>query len=85
MNKNAKALEKLFENHHIVFWYDSKKELRQEYKKLEFADIVKRINPPCMWCGAHLPVILIFRDIDYKENQRGITFDTLLPLSARCR
>jgi len=41
MNKIAKALKKLFENHRIVFWYDAQKELHQEYEKLEFADIVK--------------------------------------------
>ena len=37
----AQALEKRFENHRIVFWFDAKKELRQAYEALEFSDIEK--------------------------------------------
>ncbi|MDM8554795.1 BREX-1 system phosphatase PglZ type A [Desulfococcaceae bacterium HSG7] len=41
MNKISLALKKLFEKHRIVFWYDSKKELRHEYEQLELAEIAK--------------------------------------------
>jgi len=41
MNNMAQALEKRFEKHRIVFWFDAKKELRQEYEALEFSDIEK--------------------------------------------
>jgi len=41
MNKIAQALEALFDRHRIVFWYDEKKELRDEYENLEIADIEK--------------------------------------------
>jgi len=41
MNKIAQALEKRFEKHRIVFWYDAKKKLRKDYEKLEFPDIEK--------------------------------------------
>jgi len=34
MDKMAQALEKRFEKHKIVFWFDVKKELRQEYMDL---------------------------------------------------
>ena len=37
----AQALEKRFENHRIVFWFDAKKEMRQAYEALEFSDIEK--------------------------------------------
>ncbi len=41
MTKIAQALEKKFEKYRIVFWYDSKKELRKDYEELEFSDIEK--------------------------------------------
>ncbi len=41
MDKIAQALQKKFQKHRIVFWYDTKKELRTDYEKLEFSDIEK--------------------------------------------
>ncbi len=41
MTKIAEALKTVFKKHRIVFWYDSKKELREDYEKLEFSDIEK--------------------------------------------
>ena len=41
MTKIARALNIIFKTHRIVFWYDSKKELRKDYEKLEFSDIEK--------------------------------------------
>jgi len=40
-NKIKQALDKIFERHRIVFWYDAKKELRKEFEALDLADIVK--------------------------------------------
>ncbi|MCB9481005.1 MAG: hypothetical protein H6680_04180 [Desulfobacteraceae bacterium] len=40
-NKIKEALEQKFKNSRIVFWYDSKKELRQEFDNLELSDIEK--------------------------------------------
>jgi len=37
----AKALTKLFDEHRIVFWYDAKRELRDEYEALALPDIEK--------------------------------------------
>jgi len=37
----ALALGKLFERHRIVFWYDAKQELRQEFHQLHLPDIEK--------------------------------------------
>jgi len=37
----AQALTKLFEKHRIVFWYDSKKELRKDYETLDLSGIEK--------------------------------------------
>jgi len=34
MDKIAQAITRLFDKHRIVFWYDAKKELRQEYASL---------------------------------------------------
>ena len=31
MDKIAQAITRLFDKNRIVFWYDAKKELRQEY------------------------------------------------------
>ncbi|MEA5536782.1 BREX-1 system phosphatase PglZ type A [Crocosphaera sp. XPORK-15E] len=42
MDKNiSQALHKLFERHRIVFWYDTEKELRSDFEKLELEDIEK--------------------------------------------
>ena len=42
MDKNiSQALNKLFERHRIVFWYDSEKELRLDFEKLELESIEK--------------------------------------------
>lgn len=37
----AQALTKLFDRHRIVFWFDAKKELRNDFEALELAGIVK--------------------------------------------
>ena len=41
MTKIAEALKVVFKKHRIVFWYDSKKELRKDYEELEFSGIEK--------------------------------------------
>ena len=41
MTKIAEALKTVFKKHRIVFWYDSKKELREDYEKLNVSDIEK--------------------------------------------
>lgn len=42
MNKRIKkALINLFEKHRIVFWYDGKKELRQDFETLDLEDVEK--------------------------------------------
>jgi uncharacterized protein (TIGR02687 family) len=38
----TQALSRLFEKHRIVFWYDSKQELRQDFESLELPDIETR-------------------------------------------
>jgi uncharacterized protein (TIGR02687 family) len=35
------ALDRLFEKHRIVFWYDADRELREEYEALQFPDVKK--------------------------------------------
>ena len=35
------ALTRLFEKHRIIFWYDSKKELRADYESLDMPDVEK--------------------------------------------
>ncbi len=37
----AQALTKLFERHRIIFWYDSKKELRSDFEALDLPGIEK--------------------------------------------
>ena len=37
----AQALKKLFVKHRIVFWYDAKQELRDQFELLELADVEK--------------------------------------------
>lgn len=41
MSNIANALSRLFAKHRIVFWYDSKQELRSEFEALELADVEK--------------------------------------------
>ena len=41
MTKIAEALKTVFKKHRIVFWYDSKKELREDYEQLNVADVEK--------------------------------------------
>lgn len=41
MNKIGQALERLFQRHRIVFWYDAKQELRHEYEALSLPDVQK--------------------------------------------
>lgn len=40
-NKIAQALERLFDKHRIVFWYDSKHELRDDFDSLSLTGITK--------------------------------------------
>jgi uncharacterized protein (TIGR02687 family) len=40
-NKIKEALEQKFKNNRIVFWYDSKKELRPEFENIKLSDIEK--------------------------------------------
>jgi len=37
----SQALKKLFEKHRIVFWYDTKKELRSDYEAVNLANVSK--------------------------------------------
>jgi hypothetical protein len=41
MDKIAQAIARLFDKHRIVFWYDAKKELRQEYESLLLTSVEK--------------------------------------------
>jgi uncharacterized protein (TIGR02687 family) len=41
-NRTAQALSKLFDRHRIVFWYDSKQELRQDFEELALPHITKK-------------------------------------------
>lgn len=34
-NRIAQALTKLYDRHRIVFWYDAKRELREEFEMLQ--------------------------------------------------
>jgi len=34
-------LKKIFDRHRIVFWYDTDKELRDDYKALDLSDVTK--------------------------------------------
>ena len=40
-NRIAQALTKLFDRHRIVFWYDSKQELRGDFYALELLEVEK--------------------------------------------
>lgn len=39
----ARALERLFDKHRIVFWYDAKQELRDDFDALALADVEKLV------------------------------------------
>jgi len=41
MNKIEEALEKRFQDHRIIFWYDEKEELKDEYEALELDGVQK--------------------------------------------
>jgi uncharacterized protein (TIGR02687 family) len=41
MNKIAEALNKRFQDHRVIFWYDTKDELRLQYEELEITDVQK--------------------------------------------
>jgi uncharacterized protein (TIGR02687 family) len=41
MNKIQEALTKRFENHRIIFWYDEKQELMEQYEELTIAGVEK--------------------------------------------
>ena len=41
MDKITQAISRLFEKHRIVFWYDTKKELRSDFEALSFPDVDK--------------------------------------------
>lgn len=41
MSKIAEALYKRFENHRIIFWYDEKEEMADQYQGLELTDVEK--------------------------------------------
>ncbi len=41
MNRIEESLQKLFESERLIFWYDEKMELTEEYEALEFSDIEK--------------------------------------------
>ena len=41
MDNIRKALEKQFQKHRIVFWYDAKEELREEYEAVDLPDVEK--------------------------------------------
>ena len=43
MNKIEEALNKLFEKHRVIFWYDEKEELVEQYQELNFP-VVKKIH-----------------------------------------
>lgn len=40
-NRIAQALTKLFDRHRIVFWYDAKQELRDDFEALQLPDVEK--------------------------------------------
>lgn len=40
-NRIAQALNKLFDRHRIIFWYDTKQELREDFENLELKGIEK--------------------------------------------
>jgi hypothetical protein len=40
-NRITQALTKLFERHRIVFWYDTKGELRSDFEAVSIPDVEK--------------------------------------------
>jgi uncharacterized protein (TIGR02687 family) len=43
MNKIEEALHKLFAKHRIIFWYDEKKELQEQFNELAIEGVEKRV------------------------------------------
>lgn len=43
MNKIKQALDKLFQTHRVVFWYDIKNELKQDFESLSLVDVEKLV------------------------------------------
>ena len=41
MNKISEALVKLFNKHRVIFWYDEKEELTEQYKEVLLDDVTK--------------------------------------------
>ncbi|MEA1928531.1 MAG: BREX-1 system phosphatase PglZ type A, partial [Candidatus Auribacterota bacterium] len=41
MSKIATALQEIFSEHRLVFWYDDKEELRQEYEEIDLPGVIK--------------------------------------------
>jgi hypothetical protein len=41
MNKITEALEKLFTKHRVIFWYDEKQELIDQYTEVVLVDVIK--------------------------------------------
>jgi len=41
LDQTVKAIQRLFDKHRILFWYDTNKELRQEYEALEIPSVKK--------------------------------------------
>ncbi|PIT99448.1 MAG: BREX-1 system phosphatase PglZ type A [Bdellovibrionales bacterium CG10_big_fil_rev_8_21_14_0_10_45_34] len=41
MSKIKQALDKLFQTHRVVFWYDTKNELKQDFESLSLVDVEK--------------------------------------------
>lgn len=37
----TEPLQRLFKKHRIVFWYDAKKELREDFEALDLTDVEK--------------------------------------------
>ena len=41
MSNIQEPLKKIFDRHHIVFWYDTDKELRADYEALDLPNVIK--------------------------------------------
>jgi len=46
MSKIQQALEKLYGQHRIIFWYDDKHELHEEFSSIELNGVTKVELPP---------------------------------------
>lgn len=42
MSKISQALARLFDQHRIVFWYDTQQELREDYESVQLEGIARR-------------------------------------------